>query len=43
MHKRLVGFGLLLIFSLLLAVVPARAAVTPDAVLGVWKTAKARA
>ena len=37
MKKQFLGFGLLFIFSLLLAVVPARAATSPDAVLGVWK------
>ena len=37
MNKRFVGFGLLLIFSLLLTVVSARAAGNPDTVLGVWK------
>ena len=37
MKKTFFGFALLLLVGLLLAGVPARAAVSPDAVLGVWK------
>jgi len=37
MKKYLLGFGLLFVFNMLLAVLPARAAVGPDDVLGVWK------
>ena len=43
MNKRFLGFGLVLLFNLLLAFAPARAAAAtrladnPDAVIGVWK------
>ena len=37
MKKTFFGFALLLLVGFLLAVTPARAAVSPDAVLGVWK------
>ena len=37
MKKYFFGFGLFFVFSLLLAALPARAAVGPDDVLGVWK------